>query len=232
MRSCRLLWHIMRLSRKPVTDIGACRYRQRRGQPRMGIGEALPIAEVLVARLRTMKAVKQAEIAGSLRRRRETIGDVDLICALKDIAAAAEVAGAFVRFPEVQKILGQGNTKASVLTAGGLQVDLRIVPAESFGAALLYFTGSKEHNTAMRARAKRQDLKLNEYGLFRADESRVPAATTTSTTWPLSASVPSMKSSRTASRCSWVPMSIPRTATSSVGKSIATPKPGACGCSN
>ncbi len=137
---------------------------------RMGIGEAMPIAESLVARLRTMKPVKQAEVAGSLRRRRDTIGDVDLICALKDIAAAAEVAEAFVKFPEVQKILGQGITKASVLTAGGLQVDLRIVPADNFGAALLYFTGSKDHNVKLRGRAQDQGLTLNEWGLYKVTE--------------------------------------------------------------
>ena len=137
---------------------------------RMGIGEALPIAQEAVERLRTMKAVKQAEIAGSLRRRRETVGDVDLICALKDPAAAMEVAEAFVKFPEVQKILGQGNTKASVLTAGGLQVDLRIVPTDNFGAALLYFTGSKDHNVKLRGRAQDMGLTLNEWGLYKLSE--------------------------------------------------------------
>ncbi|HET6247055.1 MAG TPA: DNA polymerase/3'-5' exonuclease PolX [Tepidisphaeraceae bacterium] len=137
---------------------------------RMGIGDALPIAESLVQRLRAMKPVKQAEIAGSLRRRRDTIGDVDLLCALKDPAAAGEVAEAFVKFPEVQKILGQGNTKASVLTAGGLQVDLRIVPADNFGAALMYFTGSKDHNVKLRSRAQDMDLTLNEWGLYKISE--------------------------------------------------------------
>jgi DNA polymerase (family 10) len=137
---------------------------------RMGIGEALPVAQSLVERLRSMKAVKQAEIAGSLRRRRETIGDVDLLCSLKDIAAAAEVAEAFVKFPEVQKILVQGITKSSVLTAGGLQVDLRIVPVENFGAALLYFTGSKDHNVKLRSRAIDQEMTLNEWGLYKISE--------------------------------------------------------------
>jgi DNA polymerase (family 10) len=137
---------------------------------RMGIGEALPIAEALVARLREMKQVKQAEIAGSLRRRRETIGDVDLICALKDDKAGGAVSEAFTQFPEVERILGQGTTKASVVTAGGLQVDLRIVPVENFGAALLYFTGSKEHNVKLRGRALEMDLTLNEWGLYKLSE--------------------------------------------------------------
>src|SRR5947209_16230696 len=120
----------------------------------MGIVDALPIAQSLVERLRALPQVRQAEIAGSLRRRRETIGDVDLICSLKDTAAGAQVSAAFVKFPEVQRVLGEGTTKASVLTAGGLQVDLRIVPIENFGATLLYFTGSKDHNVRLRGRAQ------------------------------------------------------------------------------
>lgn len=134
---------------------------------RMGIGEALPIAAALVERLRAMKQVKQAEIAGSLRRGRETVGDVDLICSLKEPNAGAEVSAAFVKFPEVQKINGQGNTKASVITAGGLQVDLRILPEENFGAALLYFTGSKDHNVQLRGHAQEMELTLNEWGLYK-----------------------------------------------------------------
>jgi DNA polymerase (family X) len=137
---------------------------------RMGIGEALPIADALVTRLRGLKQVKQAEIAGSLRRRRETIGDVDLICSLKDQGAGAAVSEAFTKFPEVERVLGQGTTKASVLTAGGLQVDLRIVPPENFGAALLYFTGSKDHNVKLRGRAQDMDLTLNEWGLYKLSE--------------------------------------------------------------
>ena len=137
---------------------------------RLGIGEALPIAAALVARLREMKEVKQAEIAGSLRRGRETIGDVDLLCSLKNDAAGEAVSAAFVKFPEVERILGQGITKASVITVGGLQVDLRIVPPENFGAALLYFTGSKDHNVKLRGRAQDMGLTLNEWGLYKLSE--------------------------------------------------------------
>lgn len=137
---------------------------------RMGIAEALPIAQELIERLRALPQVKQAEIAGSLRRRRETIGDVDLMCSLKDQSRGAEVSAAFVKFPEVQRVLGEGTTKASVLTAGGLQVDLRIVPADNFGAALLYFTGSKDHNVRLRGRAQTMGLTLNEWGLYKLDE--------------------------------------------------------------
>ena len=133
---------------------------------RMGLPDADAIARQLVERLRQLKPVKRAEIAGSLRRRRETIGDVDLVCAVKEMSAGNEVSAAFVKFPEVQKVLGQGQSKSSVLTVGGLQVDLRIVPAENFGAALLYFTGSKEHNVNIRGLAQDQGLTLNEWGLY------------------------------------------------------------------
>ncbi len=137
---------------------------------RLGIVDALPIAGALVARLRKLKQVKQAEIAGSLRRRVETIGDVDLVCSLKDPAAGEEVSAAFVAFPETVRINGQGATKASIITAGGLQVDLRIVPEEHFGSALLYFTGSKEHNVKIRGLAQDAGLTLNEWGLYDAKE--------------------------------------------------------------
>src|SRR5258708_1102123 len=137
---------------------------------RMGIGEALPIAEALVARLRKLKEVKQAEIAGSLRRRRETIGDVDLIWSVKEMEQGQSVSTAFTKFPEVERVLGEGSTKASVITAGGLQVDLRIVPVENFGAALLYFTGSKDHNVKLRGRAQGQGMTLNEWGLYRLED--------------------------------------------------------------
>ncbi|MGH7215316.1 MAG: DNA polymerase/3'-5' exonuclease PolX [Tepidisphaeraceae bacterium] len=137
---------------------------------RLGIIDALPIGQSLVERLRKMPQVKQAEVAGSLRRRRETIGDVDLIVALNEGKKGGDVSAAFVQFPEVTKVLGQGETKASVLTAGGLQVDLRIVPQENFGAALLYFTGSKDHNVRIRGMAQDKGLTLNEWGLYKLDE--------------------------------------------------------------
>ena len=134
---------------------------------RMGIGDAMPVAESLVGQLRKVPGVRQAEYAGSLRRRRETVGDVDLICAVKDQKEGQAIADAFVKFPEVARILGQGPTKASVLTAGGLQVDLRIIAEEHFGAALMYFTGSKEHNVKLRGRALEQGMTLNEWGLYK-----------------------------------------------------------------
>jgi DNA polymerase (family X) len=137
---------------------------------RMGIVDALPVAEAMLGRLRQIKGVQEAEIAGSLRRRKETIGDVDLICAVKDVAAGKHVAEAFANMPEVERVLGQGATKASVVTKGGLQVDVRIVPEEHFGAALQYFTGSKEHNVKLRSLANDKGMTLNEWGLYKLSD--------------------------------------------------------------
>lgn len=134
---------------------------------RMGIGEAMPVAQSLVEQLRKVPGVVAAQYAGSLRRWRETVGDVDLICAVKDESHGQSISDAFVKFPEVARILGQGPTKSSVLTASGLQVDLRIIPEDHFGAALLYFTGSKEHNIKLRSRALDRGLTLNEWGLYK-----------------------------------------------------------------
>jgi DNA polymerase (family 10) len=137
---------------------------------RMGIVEAMPVAQGLLDRLLQLPGVERAQIAGSLRRRRETIGDVDLICGVAAAAAGQKISSAFVKFPEVERVLGEGPTKASVLTTGGLQVDLRIVPVDNFGAALLYFTGSKDHNVKLRGRAQDRDLTLNEWGLYKISE--------------------------------------------------------------
>lgn len=137
---------------------------------RLGIGEALPVAQDLVAQLRALPQVSAAEIAGSLRRRCETIGDIDLLGAVKDSATGEEVTAAFAKFPVVERVLVQGVTKASIVTAGGLQVDLRIVPEQHFGAALLYFTGSKEHNVKVRELARKKEMTLNEWGLYKLSE--------------------------------------------------------------
>lgn len=134
---------------------------------RMGIAEALPIATGLRDQLARDKRVKQVEIAGSLRRMRETVGDVDLVCAVKQDADAPAVSKLFSEFPEVDRVLGQGPTKCSIVTKGGLQVDLRIVPADNFGASLLYFTGSKDHNVKMRGMAQDDGMTLNEWGLYK-----------------------------------------------------------------
>ena len=134
---------------------------------RMPLREAQGRARPLLAWLRARPGVERAEPAGSLRRRRSTVGDLDL---LVQSDAGPAVIDAFVRHPQVREVRAAGGTRATVVLDGGLQVDLRVVPARSFGAAWVYFTGSKAHNIALRRRAQRRSLKLNEYGLFRGRE--------------------------------------------------------------
>ena len=129
---------------------------------RMLLAGAWPVAHALSDRLRKVKGVETVEIAGSFRRRRETIGDLDLLVTGGDSEAVMD---AFTRSDQVIEVLGRGDTKSSVRLASGLQVDLRHVPAESFGAALLYFTGSKQHNIELRRMAIDKGWSLNEYGL-------------------------------------------------------------------
>ncbi len=123
-----------------------------------------PAVDALAAALARIPGVDRVAIAGSIRRRKETVGDADLLAIARDADAAI---AAFARLPQVARVIGQGETKCSVKLSDGLQVDLRVVPPESFGAALLYFTGSKAHNVALRQLAMKRKWKLNEYGLFR-----------------------------------------------------------------
>ncbi len=127
------------------------------------LGYALPLARTLRQKLLATGLFKQVEVAGSLRRGKETVGDLDLL-AISD--RPEEAARAFCSLSEVEEVLAQGPKKSSVRLSGGLQADLRIVPEESFGAALQYFTGSKAHNIRLRERAVARGWKLNEYGLF------------------------------------------------------------------
>jgi len=136
--------------------------KQRTG--RSLLHEARAAANEMVAYLRAATGAERISIAGSLRRYRETIGDVDIVVASE---SAAPIMEAFVRGPTVERILAQGETKSSVVVSRGLQIDLRVVPPASYGAALLYFTGSKEHNVRLRGLALRRKLLLNEYGLYR-----------------------------------------------------------------
>ncbi len=111
-------------------------------------------------------AIEQLEVAGSYRRGKDTIGDLDLLAVSSQPALVMD---RFAAFPDAATVIGRGPTKISIRLADGLQVDLRVVPAESFGAALQYFTGSKDHNIVVRGRAKDRGLKINEYGVFRVD---------------------------------------------------------------
>lgn len=138
---------------------------------RMRLGDALPLAESIVAILRKVKGAKEVEYAGSLRRGRETIGDIDILASGSDPAALAK---AFLSLPTIDKVLVKGETKCSVRLEAGVQVDLRVVDHAAFGAALLYFTGSKEHNVRLRERALAKGLTLNEYGLFKEDGDPTP----------------------------------------------------------
>lgn len=148
-------------------------YRRSRG--RMRLSEAMEISDGLVNWLRSSAALDRIEVAGSLRRRRETIGDIDILVTCKQPGAVLD---AFTGFRDVQEVLGHGETKASVRLGRGLQADLRVLPDESFGAALQYFTGSKTHNIALRERARRGGYKVSEYGVFTVgDDRRVAGAT-------------------------------------------------------
>lgn len=145
---------------------------------RVRIGRAYRVATTLIAALEGLSGVERIDYAGSLRRGRETIGDVDLLAAA-DPSAAAGIFDAFVAHAGIDEVLLRGDTKCSVrLGAGGppMQVDLRVVAPDSFGAALMYFTGSKEHNVKLRERAQAQGMSLNEYALTR-DGERVAGAT-------------------------------------------------------
>ncbi|HEX9123938.1 MAG TPA: DNA polymerase/3'-5' exonuclease PolX [Actinomycetota bacterium] len=130
---------------------------------RVQINVALDLAEDLLSEFAELKQVRRATFAGSLRRMRETIGDVDLLVASPEPRPIME---RFVSLPVVDRVLASGETKSSVVTKGGLQVDLRVIPLDTWGAALIYFTGSKAHNIRLREMAIRKGLRLNEYGLF------------------------------------------------------------------
>ncbi len=131
---------------------------------RLKLATAAQYAEPLLAHLKGSKQVAQACIAGSYRRARETVGDLDILVSTENGRAVIEH---FVGYDEVTQVLSKGDTRASVLLRSGLQVDLRAVPAESYGSALYYFTGSRAHNIAVRRMAQKRGLKINEYGVFK-----------------------------------------------------------------
>jgi DNA polymerase (family 10) len=155
---------------------------------RLPLGLAMPIAEGIIESLRKVKGIKRIAFAGSLRRGKDTIGDIDILVSTSDPAAAHE---AFKNLPGVVQVLSSGETRASVRVAVGrdggrwgelkddmagpsIQVDLKIIPEESWGAALYYFTGSKDHNVAVRGRTQEKGWTLNEYGLYEDDGKPAP----------------------------------------------------------
>jgi len=134
---------------------------------RMNLGMAFPVAKRIVETLREKTGSKKIEWAGSLRRMRENIGDIDILATGPN---HEKIVQAFTHLPEVKEVLASGETKASVIVEGGLQIDLRVVEEDSYGAALQYFTGSKAHNIHLRGIAKAKGIKINEYGVFKGEK--------------------------------------------------------------
>jgi DNA polymerase (family 10) len=147
----------------------------KRTEGRIFFPEAWILADSLLITLRGLTGVARAEIAGSLRRACETVGDLDLLVASDDPEAMCRE---FARLPQVNDVIGQGGTKTSIRVRSGMQVDLRAVKPDSFGAAWQYFTGSQAHNVQLRGRAERLGkLKINEYGVFKEDGTRIAGET-------------------------------------------------------
>jgi DNA polymerase (family 10) len=147
------------------------------GPTRIYWAEANEVVQMLRGHLQKCPDIEQLEFAGSYRRGKETVGDIDVLVVAKNASAVMDC---FAACPSIDQVLARGDTKMAIRLYTGLQVDLRVVPAESFGAALQYFTGSKEHNVILRGRAKDKGLKINEYGVFRVKgeaETRIAGRT-------------------------------------------------------
>ncbi|MDD5575180.1 MAG: DNA polymerase/3'-5' exonuclease PolX, partial [Candidatus Omnitrophica bacterium] len=143
-----------------------------KGKEAMDLLTATAAAGIFVSALKKVPAVEKIAVAGSLRRMKDTVRDIDLLVASKD---PQEVADAFVGLPQAKRVLAHGATKSAVLTKDGVQVDVRVVPSGEFGAAFLYFTGSKNHNIKLRQLALKKGWKINEYGLFDKRHTRLAA---------------------------------------------------------
>jgi len=156
------LSNLERLGEKSQEKIlkGIQHFKKSRG--RFKLSEALPYAETILEKLKE-KNIKDISYAGSLRRMKETVGDIDILITAKN---NYKIMDKFTSLPEVKDVLAKGNTKSSVILTNGIQLDLRLIAPESFGAALVYFTGSKQHNIAIREIAKKKSIKINEYGAF------------------------------------------------------------------
>lgn len=141
--------------------------RERQDENRISLSEAEQRAEPLTEYLKGCKRVQKITIAGSYRRRRETVGDLDI---LLTCMSDTDVMERFTNYEDVQKIVSKGDTRSTVVLKSGLQVDLRVLPEAAYGAGLHYFTGSKAHNIAVRKRAVKKNLKINEYGVFKGEK--------------------------------------------------------------
>ncbi len=144
-------------------------YEEKMGENRrFTLGEVTPTVEEIIKKLKNLKSVKKVSTAGSMRRRKETVGDIDILIKTE---SPEKVTEKFIAFNEIEKVLESGKTKVSVLLKEiGIRVDLRILPGKSYGAALIYFTGSKDHNVKLRSMAIKKGLKINEYGVFKKDK--------------------------------------------------------------
>ncbi|MGC2382763.1 MAG: helix-hairpin-helix domain-containing protein [Nitrososphaeraceae archaeon] len=146
----------------------------KKGRGRYLLGEVYPLVKQIETRLLNFKGVKNAVAAGSFRRMKETIGDIDFVVASNE---AKKIMDYFISMPEIHEVLGKGASKTFVRLNNGMDADLLVVPEESFGSALQYFTGSKEHGVAMRKVALAKGLHLNEWGIFDKDQNRVAGST-------------------------------------------------------
>ncbi len=162
------LEHLPGFGTKTVQNIKDSLSLVKKSEDRIPLAEAQSIGEAVLQYMRKSPLVEQSELAGSLRRQKTTVGDIDVLVSSDSPQAVIDH---FLAYPDSVDIIARGSTKASMrIGRSGRQVDLRVVPAESFGAALQYFTGSKEHNVQLRQHAQKQGLKLSEYGLFRGSK--------------------------------------------------------------
>lgn len=139
----------------------------KKGRERIPLAKALPVAREILHILKEINGVTKADIAGSIRRWKETVKDIDILCATNKPEKVTEE---FVRITGIKEVLAQGLTKISVIHKSNIQIDLRIIDEKSYGSALAYFTGSKEHNIRLRELAKQKGLKINEYGIFKESD--------------------------------------------------------------
>ena len=163
------LRHLPRLGVKSEEKIRKGIEMFKRQSGRMLLGQALPLVEEIVGALREKSGVTKISPAGSVRRMKETIGDIDILVASSTPESIMDV---FTSLPQVREVIARGSTKSSIVTQEGIQVDLRVVKEVSFGAALQYFTGSKAHNIKLREIALKKGFKVNEYGIFRLDDDK------------------------------------------------------------
>ncbi|MEM2873950.1 MAG: DNA polymerase/3'-5' exonuclease PolX [Candidatus Nanoarchaeia archaeon] len=149
-----------------------------KGKGRFLLGEILPIAQTIISRLKKISEIGHISEAGSIRRRKETVGDLDILVTIKKPSAAIKVMDTFTTMPEVARVLAKGLTKSTVVLRNGLQADVRVLDDNVFGAALQYFTGNVEHNVALRRIGIEKGYKLSEYGLFDRKTGKLVAGKT------------------------------------------------------